>query len=329
VVVCEGSLFTSTFADSLAMLFTAFLGMAAALGKPAVAYGAEADAMSPGIEEFVRSYAAHALLVARNLPSQQRLAALGLPVELGTDTGWTYLPAHPEAAAPALRALGWDGGSEILVLAPTNPFRWPLVADPARALLASLSGEQPADHYQGIMYFQPAEVADRRCAVFLDGIAAAVRDYAVHRPAGVFPVIVGMEASDRTACEGLAERLGAPAPLVSDAVGADLIVSVLRSASLLVSARYHAVLLSMAAGVPAVGLAYDQRIPALLSEAGHAELALPVDHAELTAELARRLALLASDSGISADFVRFSAERREAQRVMGHRVAAYLRGALA
>ena len=33
VVVCEGSLFTSTFSDSLAMLFTAFLGMARALGN--------------------------------------------------------------------------------------------------------------------------------------------------------------------------------------------------------------------------------------------------------------------------------------------------------
>src|SRR6185503_1842576 len=100
VVVCEGSLFTSTFSDSLAMLFTAFLGMARALGKPAVAYGAEADRMSPGVEDFVRAHAAGALLIARNAPSQQRLAALGLAAELGTDTGWTYLPAHPEAAAP-------------------------------------------------------------------------------------------------------------------------------------------------------------------------------------------------------------------------------------
>jgi polysaccharide pyruvyl transferase WcaK-like protein len=311
------------------MLFTAFLGMATGFGKPAVAYGAEADAMSPGIEDFVRAHAADALLVARNLPSQQRLAALGLAAELGTDTGWTYLPAHPEAATPALRALGWDGRSEVLVLAPTNPFRWPLRADPAKALLASLSGEQPPDQHHGMMFFQPTEIADRRCEAFLDSLAAAVRTYAAQRPAGVFPVIVGMEANDRAACEALAARLGAPAPLVSDAIGPDLIVAVLRSASLLVSARYHAVLLSMAAGVPAVGLAYDQRIPALLDEAGHAELALAVDAPDLAAALAQRFDRLAGDSGVSADFVRFAAERREAQRVMGHRVAAYLRGASA
>lgn len=326
VVVCEGSLFTSTFSDSLAMLFTAFLGMARALGKPAVAYGAEADRMSAEIEAFVRAHAVEALLIARNAPSQRRLAALGLTAELGTDTGWTFSPAQPECAASALRELGWNGRADLLALCPTNPFRWPLVADPARALLASLTGQPAPDRCQGMMFFQPAEIASRRCDSFLDDLAAAVRDHATRRTTGVFPVIVGMEANDRPACEALAERLGAPAPLVSDTIDPDLIVAVLRSASMLVSARYHAVLLSMAAGVPAVGLAYDQRIPALFGEAGHAELALAVDDPDLAAGLAERLDRLAGDAAVGADFARFAAERREAQRTTGRRVAAYLRG---
>src|SRR3546814_18902078 len=48
IVVCEGSLFTSTFSDGLATMLTAFLGMAAALGKPAVPYGAAATRKSVG-----------------------------------------------------------------------------------------------------------------------------------------------------------------------------------------------------------------------------------------------------------------------------------------
>lgn len=330
VVVCEGSLFTSTFADSLAMLLTAFLGMASALGKPAVAYGAEADRMSPEIEAFVRSHAAQALLIARNAASLRRLQEMGLAAELGTDTGWSYRPRHPGAAGAALRALGWNGAAELLVLCPTNPFRWPLVADPEKALLASLTGQVEPDHYRGMMFFQPAETAGRRCAAFLDALAQAVRAHAARRRAGVFPVIIGMEANDAQACIDLAERLGTAKPLIAGDVEPDLIVSILVSASRLVSARYHAVLLAMTAGVPAVGLAYDQRVRALLAEAEHAELALDVDAPDLAAALAGSLDRLTTHRAELGDaFSCFAAGQQVLQAAMGRRVAAYLAGALA
>ncbi|MFZ1922986.1 MAG: polysaccharide pyruvyl transferase family protein [Xanthobacteraceae bacterium] len=329
VVVCEGSLFTSTFADSLAMLLTAFLGMATALGKPAVAYGAEVDRMSPEIAAFVRCHATAALLIARNAASLARLEQMGLAAELGTDTGWSYRPRHPEAADAALRALGWNGTAELLVLCPTNPFRWPLVTDPAKALLASLTGQPESDHYRGMMFFQPAEISGRRCAAFLAAMAQAVRDHAARRSAGVFPVIVGMEANDRQACIDLAERLGAAKPLVAGDVAPDLIVATLYAAARLVSARYHAVLLGMTAGVPAVGLAYDQRVRALLSDAGHAELALEVDDPDLTAALVRALDRLATHRpALSGAFSRFAARQQDVQAAMSRRVAAYLTEAL-
>jgi polysaccharide pyruvyl transferase WcaK-like protein len=330
VVVCEGSLFTSTFADSLTMLLTGFLGMATALGKPAVAYGAEADRMSPEIAGFVRRHAAGALLIARNAASLQRLNAMGLTAELGTDTGWSYRPAHPDAANATLRARGWNGAAEVLALCPTNPFRWPLVADPAKALLASLTGQEQSDHYRGMMFFQPAETAARRCAVLLDAVAQAVRDYAACRPAGVFPVIIGMEANDRQACVDLAKRLGAAAPLVAGDVEPDLIVATLCMAARVVSARYHAVLLAMTAGVPAVGLAYDQRVRALLAEAGHAELALDVEAPDLTAALVGSLDRLATHCAeLSGAFSGFAVRQQEVQVAMGRRVAAYLAETLA
>jgi polysaccharide pyruvyl transferase WcaK-like protein len=330
VVVCEGSLFTSTFADSLAMLLTAFLGMATALGKPAVAYGAEADRMSPEIAGFVRSHAAGALLIARNGVSLQRLKEMGLTAELGTDTGWSYRPTRPEAADAALRARGWNGEAEVLALCPTNPFRWPLVADPAKALLASLTGQVQSNHYRGMMFFQPADTAARRCAALLDAVARAARDHAARRPSGVFPVIVGMEANDRQACMDLAERLGAAKPLIAGDVEPDLIVATLRGAARLVSARYHAVLLAMTAGVPAVGLAYDQRVRALLAEAGHAELALDVAAPDLTAVLAGSLDRLAAHRAeLAGAFSGFAARQQEVQAAMGRRVAAHLAEVLA
>jgi polysaccharide pyruvyl transferase WcaK-like protein len=325
VVACEGSLFTSTFSDGLAMLLTAFLGMATALGKPAVAYGAEADRMSPAIEAFVQSHAAQALLIVRNSASQQRLSAMGLTAELGTDTGWTYRLARPEAADSALRACGWNGEGDVLILCPTNPFRWPLLAEPEKALLAALSGQPAPDHYRGMMFFQPGEISRQRCSVFLDRVATAVRNHARRRRSSIFPVIVGMEMNDQEACADLAERLGAPKPLVAGDADPDLIVAILRSASLLVSARFHAVLFSMAAAVPAVGLAYDQRLAALLAEAGYADLVLKVDAPDLAITLAERLDGLASHGAeVGQAFSRFAARHQQMQTAMGRRVAAYL-----
>lgn len=330
VVVCEGSLFTSTFADGLAMLLTAFLGMATALGKPAVAYGAEADRMSPEISDFVRCHAAEALLIARNAASLRRLKDMGLTAELGTDTAWSYRPAHPAAGAAALRAQGWDGVAELLALCPTNPFRWPLITDPEKALLASLTGQEQPDHFRGMMFFQPAETSARRCAALLDAVAGAVRDHAARRRSGVFPVIVGMEANDRQACLDLADRLGAAKPLVAGDAEPDLIVATLCAAARLVTARYHAALLAMTAGVPAVGLAYDQRVRALLAEAGHAELALDVEASGLSAALAGALDRLAAHRAeLAGALSGFAARQQKLQAAMGRRVAAYLAEALA
>jgi polysaccharide pyruvyl transferase WcaK-like protein len=285
--------------------------------------------MSPEIAGFVRRHAAGALLIARNAASLRRLNDMGLAAELGTDTGWSYRP-NPEAASAALRARGWNGEAELLMLCPTNPFRWPLVADPAKALLASLTGQEQSDHYRGMMFFQPAETSARRCAALLDAVAQAVRDHARRRPAGVHPVIVGMEANDGQACIDLAERLGAAAPLVAGDVEPDLIVATLCMAARLVSARYHAVLLAMTAGVPAVGLAYDQRVRALLAEAGRPELALDVEAPDLTAALTRSLDRLTTHRGeLSAAFFNFAVRQQEVQAAMGRRVAAYLAEALA
>lgn len=326
VVVCEGSLFTSTFSDGLATMLTAFLGMATAMGKPAIAYGAEADRMSPAVERFVGDTAREALVIARNRPSLERLEALGLQAELGTDTGWSFADADMIAAEAALRERGWDGRSGLTVVCPTDPFRWPLIADPERALIASLTGNVASEHHSGMMFFQPAECSQDQCSAFLDDVSAALRAEAERSATPRFTVVVGMEANDQRVCDGLAERLAAPEPIVAGIADPRLIVGILRSASLLVSARYHAVLLSMGAAVPAIGLAYDQRVPALFAEAGHPGLALDIRAPDLAGRLSDGLRDLAATPGLGADFAAFAAAQHAVQQVTGRRVAAYLGG---
>jgi len=85
----------------------------------------------------------------------------------------------------------------------------------------------------------------------------------------------------------------------------------------------------MSAGVPAVGLAYDQRVRALLAEADHPELVLDVEAAGLAAALTATLDRLAEQRvALHESFLGFADRQRDVQAAMGRRVAAYLAQAL-
>jgi polysaccharide pyruvyl transferase WcaK-like protein len=63
------------------------------------------------------------------------------------------------------------------------------------------------------------------------------------------------------------------------------LVSILRHADLLLSSRFHAIVTTLPAGVPAVGVTMDERIANLLNDTGHPELLLRVDEPDLPARL--------------------------------------------
>ena len=109
--------------------------------------------------------------------------------------------------------------------------------------------------------------------------------------------LVGMERLDRRACEALAARLPGGAPcFVSDRHDMFELVAILRQASWLVSSRYHALVCSAGAGVPALGVSMDERIENLLAGRGQAGLCHPVDAPDLEDRLTQGLAALAADA---------------------------------
>ena len=63
------------------------------------------------------------------------------------------------------------------------------------------------------------------------------------------------------------------------------LVAILRAASLVASSRYHAIVCSMPAGVPSIGITMDERIRNLMADRGQPELALECDDARLDERL--------------------------------------------
>jgi len=209
----------------------------------------------------------------------------GAASRAGTDPAWTVDPAPPEVGAGLLRAAGWDGRTPVLAVCPINAFWWPVRPDPVRGALQALAGGYEDTHYKSI-YFH-ADTPEIRAAQ-ADAIAAladAVRR--IERRHDVFPVLVGMEQLDRRACDALARALDEPdlPRIVSDEHDMYRMVSVLRQARAVISSRYHALVCSMPALVPSVGVTMDERIRNLMKDRGTPELALEVDDPELADRL--------------------------------------------
>jgi polysaccharide pyruvyl transferase WcaK-like protein len=284
VVACEGSMFKSKFANALSVMMAGALGMAAVEGKLSVGYGAEAGAMDDSLARFVRRHCQQSLVICRNEASRNVLGALGVRTSSGTDTAWTFEPAPTAEGAAVLRASGWDGQRPLLIVCPINPFFWPAKPDLVKAAALKLAGQFHEDHYQSLYFHSWSERAEQAFDTYLNALARAVREFVGQTDA--FVVCVGMEALDRGACEGLRARLPRAAPvLVSDEHDMYTLVSVLRHANLLVTSRFHAMVTSMPAGVPSVGVTIDERITNLLHDRRHPELLLRVDEEGLAERL--------------------------------------------
>jgi polysaccharide pyruvyl transferase WcaK-like protein len=280
-------MFKSTFANALTTLMAGALGLAVSQHKVAVGYGAEAGDMDPALRALVARACRGALVLCRNEPSRDVLDALGVRTGPGADTAWTFEPTPREPAAALLARRGVDGARPLLVACPINPFWWPVRPRVGRAALDALAGARDATHYRS-MYYHDYGAADRaRFEAYLDAFAAGVARFARARGAQV--AVVGMERLDRAACEGLAARLGealpAPPVLVSDEHDMHALVAVLRAARWLVSSRYHAIVCSTSAGVPALGVTMDERITNVLEERGQGDLVLRTDDPDLAAAI--------------------------------------------
>jgi polysaccharide pyruvyl transferase WcaK-like protein len=299
VVACEGSMFKSKFANALATMMIGSLGIAAAENKLSVGYGAEAGHMDPVVAKMCGRYCRNSLVITRNDESRKILRGLGVPTELGTDTAWTFEPLGAEYGQKALRDVGWDGNTPVLVVCPINPFEWPVKASVAKAALHSLTGAYKESHYRGPYFHNSGPEADRAYEHYLSSIAKAVA--AFRQKKNVFVIMAATERMDARACRRISEKLGGVPVLTSDDYNMYQLVSILRACRMMVSSRYHGIVTSMPAMVPSAGITMDERIRNLMNERGHQELLMNVDDPDLEARTLAALEILDSDGERIAD----------------------------
>lgn len=280
VVACEGSMFKSKFANALTTLMVGSLGLALAEDKLAIGYGGEAGAMDAHVEALVKKHVKGALVVTRNPESTHVLEGLGIEAKTGTDTAWTFGGAPRALGEKLLTRAGWDGRTPVVVVCPIHPFWWPVRPDLVKAAVNAATGAHEHAHFRSLYFHHDGPEVERALKTYLSRFAGALKD--LSKKQRIFPIVVGMEALDRRACERFSEAYGAPLPtFVSDEHDMFEMVALLRASSLVVSSRYHALVCSMPAGVPSIGVTMDERIRNLMADRGQPELALECDDADL------------------------------------------------
>ena len=265
VIACEGSMFKSHFSDVLSAVMAAALGRARSAGKLAIGYGAEVGAMNSGLRDFVVEQVAGAPIFCRTAASRSSAVSIGLDGRPGADSAWTFAAASPAQAEELLRELGWDGAAPVLVICPTNPFWWPVRASPSMALEMQRTGAHADLCYGSIFFHSDSDVIRTKYLHYVRELAAAT-DEIVERT-GAFAILLPMEPVDERVCGDLVQAMARKGPIVQvkGRRVAD-IVGLLRRASLLISSRFHALVGSIPALTPAIGIATDERIRYLLGD---------------------------------------------------------------
>ncbi len=303
VIACEGSMFKSKFANALTTMMIGSLGLASAENKLSVAYGGDAGHMNDLIQWMCGRYTNESLVITRSLESQQLLTSLGVPNELGADTAWTFEPHPPEYGRKALRAIGWDEKTPVLVLCPIHPFVWPVRASIGKYLASVTTGAYKGSQYRTVYFFESGAEVDRKFQHYINGYVEAAKAFVQrHR---VFPVLVAMERLDAVACRAIAEEIPGTPILTSDDYDMFQLVSILRACTYMVSSRYHGIVTCMPAKVVSAGVTMDERIRNLMRERGHGHLMLTVDDPELGPKLAEVMERMV----VEADAIRESIGR--------------------
>ncbi|OGP60757.1 MAG: hypothetical protein A2V67_16035 [Deltaproteobacteria bacterium RBG_13_61_14] len=262
VVLVEGSCWKENFAAALLLFFLYGVGLAEKLGKPSFSYAVDAGQMNK-FNNFLSWNLSKGMtrLITRTQPAKEVLEKIFLPGAIvRVDTAWTLRPNPPDWGIATLKKLGWDGQKPLVGLAMQNFFWWPVIPDFVRFL----KGDK--EYNYRLIYYYDYDEEDRKKYQKWAAMLAGLMDWVTEKYQ-VQPVLVAMEALDETSCKDVMALMKHQPLLVScnQFVGVE-IASMLRNLHLLVTTRYHAMVLSMPGLIPFIGLSRDERIRGVMLE---------------------------------------------------------------
>jgi polysaccharide pyruvyl transferase WcaK-like protein len=288
VFLVEGSTYMDTWTSAMLWAYLWTTHCAHEMQKPVVAYAVDAGEIRSKFNRYMVDTEADEtdLIIARAQAAADRLRAYGVsaPIEVTADNAFTFMPDPADAGL--LDRLWPEAGDRVVGLALVDYNLFPVVMRP---------WGPKAECYRWPYYFN--RTPDRcRASEELADSYAALADHLV-RERGASVALICMEELDERIARKVHSRMACAdrARIFSSGeYTASTMVHILRGLDFLVTSRYHACVLSMAAQVPQVAVGHDLRLKSIYAELGLQDLFvdahLPDRDAQLRANLDRVLA---------------------------------------
>jgi polysaccharide pyruvyl transferase WcaK-like protein len=261
VLLVEGSTYMDSWGSPLLWAFLWASRCAARMGKPCMSYAVDAGTLRPLNARLVRRVASRTdLIVTRNRAAAARLRRTGVtaPIVSTADNAFTFEPREEDRDWVARE---WDQAARgVAGFAVVDFTLFPAVMRPwgKRERL-----------YKWPYYFSSSPLRTRSRQALARGYAS-LADHVVEST-GKAVALICMEQLDESLARDVLSRMrhAASARLFSARErNASQMTWLLRGLDLLVTSRFHAAVLSLAAGVPQVAVHHDTRLATIYEDLG-------------------------------------------------------------
>jgi polysaccharide pyruvyl transferase WcaK-like protein len=289
VFLVEGSTYMDTWTSALLWAYLWATHCAHNMDKPCAAYAVDAGEMRSALNRrLVRSEASKTdLIITRAKAAAERMHQWGVtaPLEVTADNAFTFVP---DARDRGLLRREWpEAGLSVVGMALVDFHRWPVVMRP---------WGRREDCYKWPYYFSRSPERQRASQALAQSYAE-LADRLVERH-GKSVALICMEQLDEGIAQQVHQRMAhARSARIFSArkYNASQMTTLLRSLDLLVTSRYHACVLSLAAQVPQVAVGHDLRLKSIYAEMGlkdefFVDSCSPTMHADLQGRVERLLA---------------------------------------
>jgi polysaccharide pyruvyl transferase WcaK-like protein len=198
------------------------------------------------------------LIINRAASAGERLREFGVtaPMEVTADNAFSF---HPNLADAGLLSRLWpEAGQNVVGMALVDFYQWPVIMKPWGL---------KQDCYKWPYYFSRSPERTHATETLARNYAAIADEMITCYGKSV--ALIGMEELDEVLLRKVHSYMAHPDQariFCSREYNASQMVSILRSLELLVTSRYHACVLSLAAKVPQIAIGHDLRLKTIYKE---------------------------------------------------------------
>lgn len=297
IMLVEGSTYMDTWGSVLLWAFLWTMHCAHTMGKPCLAYAVDAGQLSRLDRALVRREASRSeLIIARAQAAADRLRAYGVtaPIEVTADNAFTFQTNPTDE--------GWvqnvwsEAASGMVGIAVVDLYLWPTVVRP---------WGRKEDCYKWPIYFSRSPERTRATQALATSYAELADTLVTDHGKAI--ALICMEQVDEPLAHQVLEgmRHANRARIFSAReYNASQMTVLLRGLDLLLTSRYHACVLSMAAQVPQVAMGHDLRLKTIYEELGLTKFFVDPHVPSLCEQLRERAATLLANPAVQREVLR-------------------------